>query len=627
MKKRIDVENGKRIVDVIEEKGYVGAIVDGKLKDLSYVMNGKEKEIFIFDFNSEEGKKTFWHTASHIMAQAITRLYPGTKLAIGPTVENGFYYDIDLLQKLSEEDFNTIENEMRKIVDADYEIVRELWKKDELIKYYEKEGNSYKLEILNEIEGDIVSVYRQGEFFDLCRGPHLLSTGRVKFFKILSLAGAYWRGDEKNTMLQRVYGIAFPVKKQLYKYLHFIEEAKARDHRKLGPQLELFKFYEDIGAGLVIWLPKGSTIIKIIKDYIYDELIKREYEFLISPHIMKWHLWEVSGHGSYYKENMFVIPEESENYGVKPMNCPAHILVYKTKKRSYRELPLKLAEFGTVYRKERSGVLHGLLRVRGFTQDDAHIFSTESQIYDEVKDSVNLAFSVLNTFGFDKFDIELSTHDYDNFEKYLGKKEKWDMAESILEKVLKDLDLEYKRIEGEAAFYGPKIDIKLYDALGRKSQASTIQFDFNLPERFDLNYIGEDGSEHRVYMIHRALLGSIERFMGLLIEHYAGNFPVWLAPVQVRILSIVDEVVPVVEELYNKFKENKIRVDIDVRNEKLSYKIAEAEREKISYMVIVGKKEVKTGELSVRKHREGNIGIMKFEQFVELLKKDILSRR
>ncbi len=626
MKKNIKVEKGKKISDVVDERFFV-AMVDGEFKDIDYVMNGNEKEIFVYDFDSEEGKKVFWHTSSHILAQAVKRLYPGTKLAIGPAIENGFYYDMEIPVKIGEEELRKIEEEMTKIVEEDLKIVREIWNRDELIEYYRREGNNYKVEILEDMEEDKVSVYRQGEFMDLCKGPHLPRTGLVKAIKLLSVAGAYWRGDERNPMLQRIYGISFPSGKELRKYLNFLEEARARDHRKLGPQLELFKFHEDIGPGLVIWLPRGTVTRKIIEDFLYHELSKRDYHFIMSPHIMKWHLWERSGHASHYRENMFIIHEEPEDYGVKPMNCPAHILVYKSKKRSYRELPLRLAEFGTVYRKERTGVLHGLMRVRGFTQDDAHIFCTGEQIYEEVKNTVDLAFYVLRNFGFEKFDIELSLHDANNFEKYLGEKDTWEKAEQTLEQVLKDMGLEYKRMEGEAAFYGPKIDIKLYDAIGRKWQASTIQFDFNLPERFNLNYTGEDGKEHQVYMIHRALLGSIERFMGILIEHYAGNFPVWIAPVQIRVISIVSDVIPWTEYVYNKLREEGLRAEIDTREEKLSYKISEAEREKIPYMIIIGKKEEENKEVSVRKHGKGNMGNMDIQEFLNLIRDEIQNRR
>jgi len=509
---------------------------------------------------------------------------------------------------------------MREIIKRDLPLKREILKKDEAIKLFKNMGEDYKIEILEEIPDEYVSVYRQGDFVDLCRGPHLPSTGYVRAIKILSSSSSYWRGDETREVLQRVYGISFPDKSQLKEYMRKLEEAKARDHRKLGRELDLFSIDEDVGPGLILWHPKGATIRMIIEDFWRKEHIKRGYQPVYTPHVGRAKLWEISGHLEYYKENMYPSMKlENVEYYIKPMNCPFHILIYKSRGRSYRDLPIRYAEMGTVYRYERSGVLHGLLRVRGFTQDDAHIFCTPEQVEEEIVKVLDFTLFILKSFGFKDFNIYVSTRPEDS----VGSPEMWELATESLIKAVEKLNLEYSIDEGGGAFYGPKIDVKIKDALGRDWQCSTIQFDFNLPERFDITYRDKDGKDKRPYMIHRALLGSMERFLGTLIEHYAGNFPVWLAPVQVAILPITTENEAYAQKVYEKLIDEDIRAYMDVRTEKIGYKIREAESQKIPYMLIIGKKEEETGTVSVRKHRKGDIGSMKIEDFINLIKEEI----
>ncbi|MGB9667544.1 MAG: threonine--tRNA ligase [Thermosulfidibacteraceae bacterium] len=592
--------------------------INGKVFDLSTPIT-ESCTIEPITFEDEEGKSIFWHSSSHIMALAVKRVFKDAKVTIGPPIDKGFYYDFDVERTFTPEDLKKIEEEMKKICEEDLPFERIEVPKEEAIKLFKELKEDYKVEILEEIEDDKVSLYKTGEFIDLCRGPHIPSTGMVRAVKLLSTSGAYWRGDEKNKMLQRIYGISFPNEKDLKDFLEKLEEAKSRDHRKLGKELKLFMIEEDIGAGLVIWLPKGAKIRRIIEDYWLKRHEDAGYQLIYTPHIGKSMLWETSGHLSFYKENMFP-PMELENvtYYVKPMNCPFHIYVYKSEKRSYRDLPIKLAELGTVYRYEKSGVLHGLMRVRGFTQDDAHIFVREDQVKEEIANTVAFAIDVLRDFGFDNFNVYISTKP----EKAIGSNEMWEIATESLIEAAKLVGLNYKIEEGEGAFYGPKIDITITDALDREWQCSTVQFDFNLPERFDLTYTDRDGKEKRPYMIHRALMGSLERFLGVLIEYYKGNFPLWLSPIQARVMTITDEQRKYAEEVVEKFKEAGIRVDSDLGGEKITYKIRLAETEKIPYMVVIGKKEALEGVINVRKKGKGVIGNMKIEDLIRMIKEE-----
>lgn len=565
----------------------------------------------------KEYLKRYWHTTSHILAQAVKRLFPEVKLGIGPPIENGFYYDFYREKPFTPEDIERIEKEMRKIIEQDFKIERIVVDKKEAEKILKDE--KFKLEILSGIEDDKVSFYKQGEFIDLCEGPHLSSTGEVKYFKLLSVASAYWRGDEKRESMQRIYGISFPTEEKLKEYLNFIEEAKKRDHRVLGKKLDLFSIHPEIGSGLIFWHPKGAIVRKIIEDFWKDVHLKNGYQLLYTPHIADISLWEKSGHLSFYKEYMFP-PMDIGNgkfMQLKPMNCPFHIIIYNTKLRSYKELPLRWAELGTVYRLEKQGVLHGLLRVRGFTQDDAHIFCTPSQLKDEIKNLIDLVYFFLKKFGFNEFEVYLSTRP----EKFVGSIENWNRAISELENALKEKDIPYKIDPGEGVFYGPKIDIKIKDSLGRLWQCSTIQVDFNIPERFQLKYIDEKGNFSQPIMIHRAILGSIERFFGILIEHCNGNLPFWLAPVQIKILPISQKYINFAMEIKEKLKD--FRTEVDLKDEKINKKIKEAEEEKIPYMVIVGEKEMKSGKLSLRKHGKGMVGEFEIEKLKEIFKKEM----
>ena len=521
------------------ENQAIAVKVNGQLKDLSsiYSLNGDE-EVEIISPKHPEGLEILRHSVAHIMAHAVKMLFPEVQVTIGPAIEDGFYYDFDRDIPFTEEDLQKIEKKMHEIIKSRQPFIRKELSKEEAIDLFKSLGEFYKIEIINEINDDKVSIYEEGDFIDLCRGPHIPHTGIVRAFKLLSVAGAYWRGDERNKMLQRIYGTAFPTKQELDEYLKFLEEVKKRDHRKLGKQLKLFEISDDIGPGLIIWLPNGAIVRKVIEDFWRDEHLKAGYQLLYTPHIAKLDLWRKSGHLDFYKENMFSPMEIDEIfYQLKPMNCPFHIQVYKSELRSYRELPLRFAELGTVYRYERSGVLHGLLRVRGFTQDDAHIFCTEEHLEDEIQKVLDFTVFMLSTFGFSSYEIYISTRP----EKYVGNLENWDRATLALEQALKNRGLTYHIDPGEGVFYGPKIDIKIRDVLNRSWQCSTIQVDFNIPERFDITYRGKDGKEHRPIMIHRALMGSLERFMGVLIEHYAGAFPLWLAPVQIEVMSISEK--------------------------------------------------------------------------------------
>ncbi|MGB9823603.1 MAG: threonine--tRNA ligase [Candidatus Hydrothermia bacterium] len=618
---------GKRILDLIEDlvktqgKPYLVALVDGIPRDLTYILKGDEETIEILDFQSEIGKDTYWHTSSHIMAQAVKRLFPHVKVTIGPAIDSGFYYDFDTGgYNFTDEDLLKIEEEMKKIVQEDLKIERIEMPKEEAVDLFKKLNEDYKIEILSEIQDEIVSLYKQGEFIDLCRGPHLPSTGYVKAFKLTSVSGSYWRGDETKARLQRIYGISFPTQEELEDYLKKLEEARQRDHRILGKELDLFSIHEEIGPGLILWHPKGALIRRTIEDFWVKEHLRRGYQLVYTPHVGRAKLWEISGHLGYYRENMY--PEmklDNQEYYIKPMNCPFHIMIYKTRVRSYRDLPIRYCELGTVYRYERSGVLHGLLRVRGFTQDDAHIFARPDQIMEEIKNVVEFAFYILNKFGFKEYEVFVSTKPRDS----VGNEDMWQEATEALKKSLEELRIPYKVDEGGGAFYGPKIDIKIKDALGRSWQCTTVQFDFNLPERFDVTYRDKDGIDKRPYLVHRALFGSMERFFATLIEYYAGNFPLWLAPVQVAVLPVSEDNIEYAEKVYNELLDQNFRVKIDKSNEKLGAKIRDAELEKIPYMVIIGKKEVEQNLISVRKHKVGDLGKMAMNEFIKILKEEI----
>jgi len=570
----------------------------------------RKEEVVIVE--NKPSLETYRHSVSHIMAQAVKRIYPQAKLGIGPPIEDGFYYDFDLKSPITLEDLIKIEEKMKEIISEDLAFKKREVTKEEAIKLFKKKEENYKLEILSDISEEKVTLYQQGDFIDLCRGPHISSTGEVQAFKLLKVSGAYWRGDEKRQMLQRIYGTAFFTEGELKEHLSKLEEAKKRDHRILGKKLDLFSIQEEGGPGLIYWHPKGALIRKIIEDFWIKEHLKRDYQLVNIPHIAKINLWETSGHLDFYQEFMYSPLEiEGQKYLLKPMNCPGHILIYKSQIHSYRDLPVRYAELGTVYRYERSGVLHGLLRVRGFTQDDAHIFCTPEQLKDEMMKAVELAFFMLRTFGFKDYQVDLSTRP----EKFAGTIEDWERAEDTLSKALEERNISYEIDSGGAVFYGPKIDIKMKDALGRLWQGPTIQFDFNLPERFNVTYVGDDGKPHKVVMVHRAVLGSMERFMGTLIEHYAGAFPVWLSPLQIIILPIADRHLSYAQSLREELQKEELRVKVDSRNEKVGFKIREAEMEKLPYMLIVGDKEVEGKTISVRNREKGDLGVMNLDKF------------
>jgi len=549
--------------------------------------------------------ETYRHSASHIMAQAVKRLFPGAKLGIGPAIEDGFYYDFDLPETLSPESLMRIEEEMRKIIAADYPFERQEIPEAEAEELFQKLHEDYKLELIRDLKGQAISIYRDGDFVDLCRGPHLKRTGEIKAFKLLSTAGAYWRGDERRPMLQRIYGTAFPDRKSLDEHLKLRAEAEKRDHRKLGVALDLFHLDPEVGPGLVLWHPKGALVRKIIEDFWREEHLKAGYEFIVTPHIARRHLWDRSGHTDFFAANMYApMKIDEEQYLVKPMNCPFHLLIYKSRPRSYRELPLRWAELGTVYRYEKSGVLHGLIRVRGFTQDDAHLIFREEQMEAEVERVISFCVRFLGQMGFSDYGVYLSTRPAQS----IGSDEVWERSTNALRKGLEKTGLAYRVDEGEGTFYGPKIDIKITDALKREWQCSTIQLDFNEPERFDLTYVGEDGREHRPVMIHRALLGSIERFFGVLIEHYGGALPLWLAPVQVRVLPISEKFLAYARTVEEQLAARGLRAEVDERNEKIGWKIRAAQNDKIPYMLIVGGEEATSSTVALRSRRKGDQG-------------------
>ena len=594
--------------------------VDGEVVDLRTVID-KDCELNILTFNDEKGKGAFRHTTSHIMAQAIKRLYPDTKLAIGPSIEDGFYYDIDRETPLVAEDLEKIEAEMKKIVKEDLPIKQYTMPRSEAIAYFKEKDEPYKVELIEDLpEDSVISFYSQGEFTDLCAGPHLMSTKQVKAFKLTSLAGAYWRGSEKNKMLQRVYGTSYPKKAELEEYLHMMEEAKKRDHRKLGKELGLFMMREE-GPGFPFFLPKGMELKNQLLDYWREIHKKAGYVEISTPIMLSRHLWETSGHWDHYKDNMYTTVIDDEDFAIKPMNCPGGILVYESEPRSYRDLPLRMGELGLVHRHEKSGQLHGLMRVRCFTQDDAHIFMTPEQVRDEIKGVVKLINEVYSLFGF-KYHVELSTRPEDS----MGSDEDWDMATEALRGALDDLGLPYVVNEGDGAFYGPKIDFHLEDSIGRTWQCGTIQLDFQLPLRFNLEYTGADGEKHRPIMIHRVIFGSIERFIGILIEHFAGAFPTWLAPVQVKVLPISDKYMDYAQKVLDELNNSGVRAEIDTRAEKIGYKIREAQMKKIPYMLVVGAKEEEDGLVSVRSRFEGDEGQKTLSDFLAAIKMEIQAK-
>jgi threonyl-tRNA synthetase len=612
-------EIAKSISDKLAREA-VGGKFNGKIVELNTKIE-EDGELEILTFEDEEGKKIYWHTSSHILAQAVKRLFKDVKLAIGPAIDNGFYYDFDTERPFTTEDFEAIEEEMNKIIKEDYKLERFVLSKEEAIKFMKEKDEPYKVELIEEIpEGEEISFYKQGEFVDLCAGPHLPSTGMVKAIKLLSVAGAYWKGDEKNKMLQRIYGISFPKKSMLDEYLHMMEEAKKRDHRKLGKELDLFSIHPE-GPGFPFFHPKGMIIRNILEDFWRKEHIKRGYQEIRTPIILNEELWKRSGHWDHYKENMYFTEIDGQTYAIKPMNCPGAMLVYKSTLHSYRDLPLRLCELGLVHRHELSGVLHGLMRVRSFTQDDAHLFMTPEQVEDEILGVINLVDYFYKIFGFE-YHVELSTRP----ENSMGTDEEWELATNALISALKRANLPYKVNEGEGAFYGPKIDFHLKDSIGRTWQCGTIQLDFQMPERFELEYIGPDGEKHRPIMLHRVIYGSIERFIGILTEHFAGAFPTWLAPVQVRVLPISEKHHEYARKVYERLQEHDIRVELDDRNEKIGYKIREAQLQKIPYMLIVGDREVEEGNVSLRSRKDGDLGPISLDNFIEKILKEIATK-
>ena len=622
----IEVEKGTAIIDVAKKiseglaRNATCAEVNGEVRDLRFELED-DCDLVINSFDSSlEGKQAYWHTSSHIMAQAVKRLFPDVKFAIGPAIKEGFYYDFDVEKPFTDEDKAKIEDEMKKIIKEDIKIERFSLSKKEALDLMKDQP--YKKELIEELpEGEEISFYKQGDFTDLCAGPHLESTGKVKSIKILSSSGAYWRGDEKNKMLQRIYAISFPKASQLEEYLHLLEEAKKRDHKKLGKELKLFMIAPE-GPGFPFFLPKGMVMRNILEDFWRKVHVENGYQEIKTPMILNEELWHRSGHWDHYKENMYTTKIDDVDFGVKPMNCPGGMLVYKNDVHSYRELPIRAGELGLVHRHEKSGELNGLFRVRCFTQDDAHIFCTPEQIESEIAGVIKLVNEIYGIFGFE-YKVELSTRP----DNSMGSDEQWELAEGALKKVLQDLNIDYELNEGDGAFYGPKIDFHIKDCLGRSWQCGTVQLDFQMPERFDLTYVGEDGEKHRPVMLHRVIFGSIERFIGILIEHYAGAFPVWLSPVQVKILPISEKQHNYAKKLEKEMKEKGLRVELDDRSEKIGYKIREAQLEKVPYMVIVGQKEEEENMLSVRSRKDGDIGSMQTNKFIEKILEEDKEKR
>ncbi|WP_208610607.1 threonine--tRNA ligase [Trichlorobacter thiogenes] len=597
-------------------KAALAGQVNGQLVDLSASLANGDSVAIITE-KSPEALEIIRHSTSHLMAQAVKELFPAAKVTIGPAVENGFYYDFDVATPFTPEDLEKIEKRMAELAAVGQSLTRKVMSAAEAIAFFEQMEEPYKKELIEGIGAETVSIYTQGDFADLCRGPHVPNTNKLKAFKLLSIAGAYWRGDEKNRMLQRIYGTAFVDKKELEAYLHRLEEAKRRDHRKLGRELDLFSFSDEVGAGFAIWHPKGAMLRTLLEDFERKEHLKRDYDIVVGPQILKTELWQRSGHYDNYRENMYFTEVDEQSFGVKPMNCLSHMMIYKSQLRSYRDLPQRYFELGTVHRHERAGVLHGLLRVRCFTQDDAHILCTPEQLDAEIKGVLKFVSDVMGIFGFE-YEMELSTRP----EKSIGSDEDWDRATGALLGALKDTGRVFEINEGDGAFYGPKIDIKLRDCLDRRWQCATIQCDFTLPERFDLTYVASDGEKKRPVMVHRVILGSIERFIGVLIEHFAGNFPLWLAPVQAVVLTVTDNQIPYAQEVYKQLKSAGIRVQEDLRNEKLNFKIREAQLQKIPYMLVIGDKEVEQGTVTPR-YRDGkNLQAMKPDEFIAFVESE-----
>jgi threonyl-tRNA synthetase len=599
----------------------VAVKINGEQRDLSTIVDA-EVELEPISLDSEEGVEILRHSTSHVMAEAVKALFPGVKVTIGPAIENGFYYDFDYERPFKEEDLTGIEEKMMEIIKADLPFVRREMNSTEAIDFFTREGEDYKVEIITELGEEKVSLYTQGNFTDLCRGPHLPSTGKIKAFRLTKVAGAYWRGDENRAMLNRVYGVAFAEKKALQKYLHKLEEAKKRDHVRLGKALGLFSTHEEIGAGMIVWHPKGYLLRHILEQFEVREHLKRGYEMVKGPQLLKTELWKKSGHFENYRENMYFTDIDNISYGIKPMNCLAHMLIYKSKIRSYRDLPKRYFELGLVHRHERSGVLHGLLRVREFTQDDAHIICTPEQLDGEIKGVLDFVKDVMGIFRFD-YELEVSTRP----EKSIGSDEDWDRATKALIRSMDANGLQYQINEGDGAFYGPKIDVKLKDALDRKWQCATIQCDFTLPERFDLSYVDRDGQKRRPAMIHRVILGALERFIGVLIEHYGGAFPTWLSPVQATVLTVTDRNIPHGKKILKSLLNADIRVEGDFRNEKLSLKVREAQLQKIPYMLIIGDRESEKGGVTPRLRSGQNLSFMGQEEFIGLIEEDLRQRR
>lgn len=625
--KFIKVEDGSTLLDVagvisnrLKKEAIVGRI-NGNLTDLSgKVHSGDQVELYTLE--DEEGLETYRHSSAHIMAEAVGELFPDTKFGIGPVIKDGFYYDFDTEHSFTPEDLERIEGKIADIVKRNTPFVRKVLSREEALAYFNSLGEKYKVELIEDLPAGVeISIYEQGGFLDLCRGPHVPSTGYLKAYKLMNLAGAYWRGSEKNKMLQRIYATAFPSKKELDAHLLRIEEAKKRDHRKLGAELELFTMEEE-GPGFPLFLPNGMILRNQLEDFMRGLYTKWEYEEIKTPIILNRKLWEQSGHWDHYKENMYFTKIDDADYAIKPMNCPGCMLVYKHSQHSYRELPIRYAEMGLVHRHEKSGVLHGLMRVRAFTQDDAHIFMLYPQIRDEIKKVIEMVDEVYNTFGF-TYSVELSTRPEDA----MGSVDMWDMATEALKDALEDLKMPFEINEGDGAFYGPKIDFHLNDSIGRTWQCGTIQLDFQMPEKFDLNYIGEDGAKHRPAMIHRAIFGSVERFIGILIEHYAGAFPLWLAPVQVSILPLAEPHHEYAYALAASLKKVGIRVNVDDRNEKLGYKIRESQVKKIPYTFVVGDKEIENKVVSIRRRGEGDLGQMPLQEVLDMLVAEVLEKR
>jgi threonyl-tRNA synthetase len=600
---------------------------EGFLVDLRAPID-QDVRLSILTPKDPEAIQVLRHSAAHLLAAAVLELFPNVKLGIGPPIDTGFFYDFVRAEPFTPEDLERIEKKMRELAQQDIPNERKMLPKPEALELYRQWDQGFKCELVEEraIE-PMVSFYTTGKFIDFCRGPHIPSTGRIRAFKLMSVAGAYWKGQEGNPQMQRIYGACFYTQQELDEYLHRLEEAKRRDHRRLGQDLDLFSVQEEAGPGLIFWHAKGGLIRKVMEDWLRDELLRRGYDLVYTPHIMRLELWKTSGHANFYRENMFgPVEVEKDDYQLKPMNCPGHILIYKSRLRSYRELPVRLAELGTVYRYERSGVLHGLLRVRGFTQDDAHIFCMPEQIESEIEACIDFAFAVMKTFGFSEYVVELSDWDAQHPENYAGSAQDWARSTGALEKTLTRMNIPFKRMEGEAAFYGPKIDVKLIDAIGRPWQLTTVQFDFNLPGRFGLEYVGEDGSRHQPLMVHRALWGSVERFFGILIEHYAGAFPVWLAPVQAEVLPLSEKFADYGKKVTAALKDAGFRAHLDDRNEKLQAKIRDAQLLKIPYMLIVGGKEAEAGTVSVRHQSKGDLGPRPLADFLSDLRQQVDSR-